>query len=67
MTINIARTFALSVVSAGIIGHPDPADRPGLLVRPGRHGQPCPAGAARLARPPRCEPHRAPGSRLPPL
>src|SRR4029077_18852210 len=96
MAINIARTFALSVVSAGLIGgaalgmagmanaatqtqptgpghsfppglpaHPRP--RPGPLVRPRRPPPPPPPGAGGLARPPRREPHRAPGSRLQPL
>ena len=80
MTINIARTFALSVVSAGIIGgaalgmagmanaatQTQPTG-PGHSFAPGVSGPPRPPGAAGLARPPRREPHRAPGSRLQPL
>ncbi len=80
MTSNIARTFALSVVSAGIIGgaalgmagmanaatQAQPTG-PGHSFAPSVAAHPAPQAQPGLARPPRREPHRAPGSRLQPL
>ena len=80
MTINIARTFALSVVSAGIIGgaalgmagmanaatQTQPTV-PGHFYAPAVKAHPAPEALPGLARPPRRQPHRALRARLPPL
>ncbi len=75
-----ARYFALPIVSAGIIGgaalgmagmaNAAPQNQPtgpGHSYAAERQGPPRPRGAAGLAQPPRREPHRALGPRLPAL
>ena len=80
MTSNIARTFALSVVSAGIIGgaalgmagmanaatQTRPSG-PGYSYAPAVKAHPAPEAVARLARPPRRGSDPALRARLPPL
>lgn len=80
ITRSFARYIALPIVSAGIIGgaalgmagmasaatQTQPTG-PGYSYAPSVKAHFAPEGAAGLARPPRREPHRAPGSRLPPL